>query len=82
MDDLFAWVGQASLGGYIGAIFAAFFSLVASGAAVTYMATMTEDQDVRTALTIEPGQVVAINGDEGLPAAPSWGAHAGTFQIQ
>eukprot|EP01051_Picozoa_sp_SAG22_P000775 SAG22_NODE_24_length_30194_cov_6.086327_8_plen_525_part_00 len=74
LDSLFAWVGQASLGGYIGAIFAAFFSSVISGAAGTYMVTLAEGQGVQTDLMIEPGQVVVINGDRQLPHQPTWGA--------
>ena len=73
MDGLFAWVGQASLGGYIGAIFAAFFSSVLSSAAGTYLVTLTKNQDVHTDLPIEPGQVVVINGDRSLPQPPTWG---------
>ena len=74
MDGLYAWVGQASLGGYIGDVFAAFFSSVISGASGTYMVKMTADQNVRTDLTIEPGQVVVINGDQRLPRPPTWGS--------
>ena len=74
MDGLFAWVGQASLGGYIGAIFAAFFSSVLSSAAGTYLVTLTKNQDVHTDLPIEPGQVVVINGDRSLPQPPTWGS--------
>ena len=74
MDGLFAWVGQASLGGYIGAVFAAFLSSVISGAAGTYKVTMTGNQTVLTDLTIEPGQVVVINGDRALPQPPTWGS--------
>jgi hypothetical protein len=71
MNMLYAWVGQASLGGYIGSIFEAFFSLVVSGAAGTYMVTVTENEDVRTELTIRPGQVVVINGDRSLQHPPT-----------
>eukprot|EP01050_Picozoa_sp_SAG11_P001488 SAG11_NODE_64_length_18817_cov_64.238327_7_plen_938_part_00 len=74
MDMLYAWVGQASLGGYIGEVFAAFFSSVISGALGTYMVKMTGSQNVHTDLTIEPGQVVVINGDMALPQPPIWGS--------
>eukprot|EP01051_Picozoa_sp_SAG22_P010414 SAG22_NODE_937_length_6418_cov_124.858680_6_plen_543_part_00 len=74
MNMLYAWVGQASLGGYIGAIFEAFFSSVISGAAGTYMVTLTGNQTVHTDLTIQPGQVVVINGDRALPHPPTWGS--------
>eukprot|EP01050_Picozoa_sp_SAG11_P016529 SAG11_NODE_2265_length_3604_cov_1.956646_2_plen_673_part_00 len=79
IDLLYAWVGQASLGGYIGAIFEAFFSSVISGAAGTYMIKMTKNQTVHTDLTIEPGQVVVINGDRALPQPPTWGS--GSFTV-
>eukprot|EP01050_Picozoa_sp_SAG11_P012248 SAG11_NODE_1351_length_5135_cov_2.092931_2_plen_314_part_00 len=74
MDMLYAWVGQASLGGYIGDVFAAFFSSVISGASGTYMVKITPNQNVRTDLMIEPGQVVVINGDRALPHPPTWGS--------
>ncbi|MDA8639361.1 hypothetical protein N9L31_00160 [bacterium] len=79
MDGLYAWVGQASLGGYIGDVFAAFFSSVISGASGTYMVKITENHDVHTDLTIEPGQVVVINGDHALPQEPTWGS--GSFTV-
>eukprot|EP01050_Picozoa_sp_SAG11_P016545 SAG11_NODE_2270_length_3595_cov_15.410755_1_plen_693_part_00 len=79
MDMLYAWVGQASLGGYIGAVFEAFFSSVISGAAGTYMVKITKNQTVHTDLTIEPGQVVVINGDQALPQPPTWGS--GSFMV-
>ena len=70
MDGLFAWVGQASLGGYIGAVFAAFLSSVISKAAGTYMVTMTGNQTVHMDLTITPlttiTRVVVVNGDRAL----------------
>ena len=74
MNTLYAWVGQASLGGYIGAIFEAFFSSVISGAAGTYMVEVTGNKTVQTDLTIQPGQVVVINGDRSLPQQPTWGS--------
>lgn len=81
MGTLFSWQGQATLGGYIGDDFQAFFSSVISGAAGTYMVTITENHDVHTDLTIEPGQVVVVSGDrEGLGAAPRW--RNGGFTVQ
>ena len=74
IDMMYAWVGQASLGGYIGEVFAAFFSSVISGAAGTYMVKMTRNETVHTDLTIEPGQVVVINGGRALLQAPTWGS--------
>ena len=41
VDGVFSWQGQASLGGYIGDDFSSFFSSVISGAAGTYMGTLT-----------------------------------------
>eukprot|EP01050_Picozoa_sp_SAG11_P022173 SAG11_NODE_4121_length_2055_cov_3.667178_3_plen_195_part_00 len=80
MDILFSWQGQASLGGYIGDDFNAFFSSVVSGAAGTYMVTVTGNKTVQTDLTIEPGQVVVINGDRVLAQPPRWGS--GNFAVQ
>ena len=80
MDGLFAWVGQASLGGFIGTIFAAFFASVNSGAGGTYMITMTEGQNVQSDLTIQAGQVVVVGGDERLAVAPAWGSGSITVQ--
>eukprot|EP01043_Picozoa_sp_COSAG02_P057198 COSAG02_NODE_6903_length_3297_cov_18.176986_2_plen_719_part_00 len=74
MDTLYAWVGQASLGGYIGEVFAAFFSSVISGASGTYMVKITKSESVHTDLTIEPGQLVVINGDRALLQPPTWGS--------
>jgi hypothetical protein len=42
VDGVFSWQGQASLGGYIGDDFGSFFSSVISGAAGTYMGTLTQ----------------------------------------
>ena len=41
-NGLYSWVGPATDGGYIGADFATFFSSVVSGAAGTYMGTLTQ----------------------------------------
>ena len=70
---LFSWVGAAALGGFLGINVQAFVSAVISGAAGTYVLTLTEDADVRTDLVIQPGQSVIINGDAGLVEAPRWG---------
>ena len=78
-DGTFSWQGQASLGGYIGDDFGSFFSSVISGAAGTYMGTLTEDRDVHTGLTAQPGQVVLVSGDRALAAAPTWGS--GGFHV-
>ena len=69
-DRKYSWQGQASLGGYIGAVIAAFVSSVVSGAAGTYLVTLSEDADISTDLTIQPGQSVAVHGDRALPAPP------------
>ena len=79
MGQLFSWQGQASLSGYIGEDFAAFFSSVVSGAAGTYLATLLADAGISTDLTIQPGQVVVVSGDQSLAAAPAWGT--GRFSV-
>eukprot|EP01050_Picozoa_sp_SAG11_P016231 SAG11_NODE_2190_length_3706_cov_28.760189_2_plen_664_part_00 len=71
---LFSWVGAAALGGFLGQNVAAFVSAVISGAAGTYVLTLTEDADVGTDLVIQPGQNVIISGDAGLAEAPRWGS--------
>ena len=80
VDGVFSWQGQASLGGYIGADSATFLSAVSSGAAGTYMGTLTTNAGINTDLTIRAGQMVDITGDPGLPVAPSWGG--GSFTVQ
>jgi hypothetical protein len=81
MGILFSWQGQASLGGYIGDDFQAFFSSVVSEAAVTYLTTLRADASINTDLTIEPGQAVVVSGDrERLGAAPLWGS--GGFTVR
>ena len=73
-DTLFSWQGQASLGGYIGADVASFFSSVVSGAAGTFMLTLTlEDAGITTPLIVRPGQTVAVTGDAALNERPNWG---------
>ena len=66
VDRWFSWQGQASLGGYIGADFNAFFSSVVSGAAGTYLAILDEDRNVHTDMVIEPGQAVKISGNRSM----------------
>ena len=44
-------------GGYLGADSAAFFSSVNSGAAGSYLLSLTADAGISTELTIRPGQV-------------------------
>jgi hypothetical protein len=67
-------MGAASEGGYLGADAQSFFSAVVSGAAGSYIVTLTEDAGVGTDLIIEPGQDVRISGDSGLAAVPTWGS--------
>eukprot|EP01046_Picozoa_sp_COSAG06_P046589 COSAG06_NODE_6623_length_2852_cov_4.446785_3_plen_276_part_00 len=77
---LYSWMGAASEGGYLGADLASFFSAVVSGVAGVYLLTLTEDADINTDLTIQPGQDVRISGAPGLTEAPSWGS--GRIDIQ
>ena len=79
MGQLFSWQGQASLGGYIGEDFEAFFSSVVSGAAGTYLTTLLADAGISTGLTIQPGQAVVVSGGQSLAAAPAWGT--GGFSV-
>ena len=44
-------------GGYLGSDSAGFFSSVTSGAAGSYLTTLTADAGISTELTIRPGQV-------------------------
>jgi hypothetical protein len=67
VDGIFSWQGQASLGGYIGADSASFFSSVVSGAAGTYMATITHDAMITTDLSVERG-VLSPSPVSTLPA--------------
>jgi hypothetical protein len=71
---LYSWVGAAALGGFLGQNVAAFVSAVISGAAGTYVLTLTEDAGVSTDLTVQPGQNVIISKDVGLEEAPRWGS--------
>jgi hypothetical protein len=71
---LHSWTGDASLGGYIGNDFSAFFSSVVSGAAGTYVSTVSSSPGISTTLSIHPGQIVQIHGDRSLPRAPIWGS--------
>jgi hypothetical protein len=80
MGLLFSWQGQASLGGYIGDDFQAFFSSVVSGAAGTYITKLDGDAGISMDLRIEPGQTVMVSGDEALVVAPAWGS--GGFAVQ
>jgi hypothetical protein len=72
--EIYSWLGQAALGGFIGDDFDSFFSSVVSGAAGTYMATLGAGSTVHTDLTMQPGQMVLINGDRALPQPPTWGS--------
>ena len=82
VDGVFSWQGQASLGGYIGANFDSLFSSVVSGAAGTFMGTLTHDAGIGTDLTIQPGQAVLASGDITSLAQqpPLWGS--GGFTVQ
>ena len=74
---LFSWMGAASEGGYLGVDFQSFFSAVVSGAAGSYIVTLTEDAGISTDLTIEPGQDVRISGDPALQTVSVTGDSAG-----
>jgi hypothetical protein len=71
---LFSWMGAASEGGYLGADAQSFFSAVVSGAAGSYIVTLTADADIHTELVIRPGQNVRISSDPGLVVPLSWGS--------
>eukprot|EP01051_Picozoa_sp_SAG22_P010674 SAG22_NODE_973_length_6217_cov_52.971723_3_plen_1437_part_00 len=73
-NEQYSWVGAAALGGFLGQNVAAFVSAVISGAAGTYVLTLTEDADVGTDLVVQPGQNVIISGDARLAEAPRWGS--------
>ena len=77
---LYSWMGAASEGGYLGSDFASFVSAVVSGAAGSYLVTLTEDAGIGTDLVIQPGQDVHISGDPNLAVAPSWGS--GGFTVE
>ena len=55
-------------------------SAVISGAAGAYVLKLMADAAVGTDLTVQPGQTVVVSGDQGLAAAPAWGA--GGFSVQ
>lgn len=63
-------------GGFIGADTKTFFSAVTSAAPGVFHLLLTMDAVITTALTIHPGQVVSIKGDEMLPRAPLWATPA------
>ena len=77
---LYSWMGAASEGGYLGADAQSFFSAVVSGAAGSYIVTLTADAGIGTDLVIELGQNVRISGDPGLAVPPSLGG--GGFTVQ
>ena len=77
---LYSWMGAASEGGYLGSDSASFFSAVVSGAAGSYIVTLTADAGIGTDLTIRAGQAVDISGDPGLAVVPCWGG--GGFEVQ
>ena len=80
VDGRFSWQGQASLGGYIGEDIESLVSSVVSGAAGTFLGTVTEDAGVLADLTIEPAQLLLLVGLASLAAAPAWGS--GSFTVQ
>ena len=77
---LYSWMGAASEGGYLGADSASFLSAVVSGAAGTYIVTLTTDAAISTNLMIQPGQDVRISDATSLAVAPRWGG--GGFAVQ
>jgi len=77
---LYSWMGAASEGGYLGADAQSFFSAVVSGAAGSYIVTLTADVGMSTDLTIQLGQDVHISAESGLLVAPRWGS--GGFTVQ
>jgi hypothetical protein len=80
IDGKFSWQGQASLGGYIGADILSLVSSIVSGAAGTFLGTVTEDAGVLVDLAIKPAQLVLLVGLRSLVAAPAWGS--GSFTVQ
>ena len=76
---LYSWMGAASEGGYLGADAHSFFSAVVSGAAGSYIVTLTGDAGISTDLLIQPGQDVHISGDSGPPAMQRWSG--GGFKV-
>ena len=58
----------------------ALVSAVISGAAGAYVLKLMADAAIGTDLTVQPGQTVVVSGDQGLAAAPAWGA--GGFSVQ
>ena len=77
---LYSWVGAATDGGYLGADAQSFLSAVVSGAAGSYIVTLTADAGIGTDLAIRPGQDVRISGDSGVAEPPNWGT--GGFTVQ
>ena len=70
----FSWQGQASLGGYIGCDTVSLVSSILSGAAGTFLGTLSRDADIRSDVDVRPGQAVLIAGASELPTAPVWGS--------
>eukprot|EP01050_Picozoa_sp_SAG11_P018800 SAG11_NODE_2899_length_2853_cov_2.525073_1_plen_705_part_10 len=71
-NEKFSWVGFP--GGYLGQDMNACVSTVISGAAGTYVLSLDRNADIRTDLTIQPGQIVIIVGKSGLVEPPTWGS--------
>lgn len=73
VHNLYSWQGQASLGGYLGSDFAAFFASVNSHAAGTFMITgISTDQSITTELTVAGSQTVVASGDPRVAEPPGW----------
>ena len=79
-EGRFSWMGQASLGGYIGEDFEAFFSSVVSGASGTYLNTLEADAGIISNVAIRAGQAVHLSSDPSLAEALSWGG--GGFNLE
>jgi hypothetical protein len=74
---LHSWVGLASEGGYLGVDVQSFCSSVSSGAAGSYVLTLSRDAGTSADLIIRPGQRVHINC---VGSSSSWGS--GGFTVQ
>ena len=61
-NRLFSWVGAASEGGYLGSDFITFISAVLSGAAGTYMLTLSANVLTQTSVRLVLGQRVVVIG--------------------
>eukprot|EP01050_Picozoa_sp_SAG11_P006696 SAG11_NODE_530_length_8718_cov_12.724910_2_plen_1534_part_00 len=71
---LYSWNGGSADGGFMGADPRALYSAVFSGAAGTYVGTLSVDANISTALTVHRDQIVQLAGNRALPAPPVWGS--------